>query len=264
VVPIFKKKRLVLPSFLFHFKFFFSGCRQSLTQTKNKKKTKRQEMDPEVDFGVLHSTIVEALKNPAIPQPESYTCRPGFWLPFEHKTTVDEMLSTVSADTYDSCLHSVVESGAKDGGGGETQSLDVTYLLTQKADPSRGLLIEVKRAVNCYVWGVEPQTPQHASTIPELLAISYGHKDPEFVVSRARAGADVRLGFVDLAVDPDRAPFKLSDLQKTKTGDLMATVVHHSNKPWVDRCDLKLVFPKGSTAQTETHLHFDDMTFKYK
>jgi hypothetical protein len=43
----------------------------------------------------------------------------------------------------------------------------------------------------------------------------------------------------------------------------MATVAHHSNKPWVDRCDLKLVFPKGSTAQTKTHLHFDDMTFKY-
>jgi hypothetical protein len=216
-------------------------------------------MDPEVDFEVLHSTIVEALKNPAIPQPESYACRPGFWLPFEHKTSVDEMLSTVSADTYDSCLHSVVQS-AHDGT--QAQSLDVTYLLTQKADPSRGLLVEVKRAVNCYVWGVEAQTQQHASTIPELLAISYGHKDPDFVVSRARAGADVRLGFVDLAVDPDRAPFKLSNLQKTKAGDLMATVAHHSNKPWLDKCELKLVFPKGSTAQTKTHLHFDDMSFK--
>jgi hypothetical protein len=268
--PIEKKKDWCF--FYFYFTLNFFGGRQSLTQIKNQKQqNKRQkctlskEMDPEVDFGVLHSTIVEALKNPAIPQPESYACRPGFWLPFEHKTAVDEMLTTVSAETYDSCLHSVVESGANNGGGGggETQSLDVTYLLTQKADPSRGLLIEVKRAVNCYVWGVEPQTPQHASTIPELLAISYGHKDPEFVVSRARAGADVRLGFVDLAVDPDRAPFKLSDLQKTKSGDLMATVAHHSNKPWVDRCDLKLVFPKGSTAQTKTHLHFDDMTFKY-
>jgi len=122
-------------------------------------------MDPEVDFEVLHSTIVEALKNPAIPQPESYACRPGFWLPFEHKTAVDEMLSTVIADKYDSCLHSVVQS-AHDGT--QAQSLDVTYLLTQKADPSRGLLVEVKRAVNCYVWGVEAQTQQHASTIPEL------------------------------------------------------------------------------------------------
>jgi hypothetical protein len=95
------------------------------------------------------------------------------------------------------------------------------------------------------------------------LAISSQHKEPEFVVSRARsANASVSLGFVDLAVDPDRAPYKLTELQKTANGDLMATVAHHKNKPWIEKCDLKLAFPKGSTVQSKTHLHYDDMSFK--
>lgn len=213
-------------------------------------------MDSQADFDMLRNRVADALKNPAIPDPDKYACREGFWVPYEKGAHTDQFLSTVTSENYHSCVHSAVESTD-----GDSQTLNLTYLLTQKADPMRGLLVEVKNCVNCYVWDAE--TASQSGTIPELLAISSQHKEPEFVVLRARsANASVGLGFVDLAVDPDRAPYKLSHLETTANGDLMATVAHHKNKPWIEKCDLKLVFPKGSTARSKTHLHFDDMSFK--
>jgi len=214
-------------------------------------------MDPPVDFDLLHSKVVSALENPAIAEPNKYACREGFWVPLEKGAHTDQFLTTVTNDNYNSCLHSVVENQARNG---QAQTLNVTFLLTQKADPLRGLLVEVKHCVDCHVWG--PTEHAHAGAIPDLLAISSGHKEPEFVVKRARESDSVNLGFVDLAVDPDRAPYMLKQLQKTSNGDLMGTVAHHENKPWIDMCDLKLVFPKGSVTQSKTHLHFDDMSFK--
>jgi len=217
-------------------------------------------MDSEIDFDELHDKIVSALKNPAVESPEVYSCREGFWVPLEQGSKVDKFLDTVTSEKYNSCLHSVSESSASHD---FPQTLNLTFLLTQKKDPLRGVLLEVGHCVDCYVWGVKADAASFApsGTIPDLLAISHGHTKPEFVVSRARQG-NVRVGFVDLAVDPGRTPFKLKNLTTTSSGDLMATVEHHTNKPWAGACDLKLVFPKGSTARTKTHLHFSDMSFK--